>query len=330
MKFDRRTFLAASASAAAICATPSVLGQQTTISKPARIVLGFPPGGSLDSIARLLAERLKGTYAPSVTVENRAGAGGRIAMEAIKASDADGTMMTMGPASVAVLYPHVYRKLSYDPLKDFTPVSTVCTFQFGFSIGPMVPADVKTVQQFAQWCKANPTQANFASAGAGTMAHFAGIMISRALGLNMHHVPHQGGAPALHAVVGGHIAASINVLVEPLPFIKDGRVRALAVTGPTRATYLPDVPTMVEAGYPDVEVQEYFATWLAPETPVAIAGALADHLKEAIETKELQEAYSVRAFHPSSTTPRELDRMIRADLAKWGPIVTSTGFSIDS
>jgi tripartite-type tricarboxylate transporter receptor subunit TctC len=330
MTLSRRAVLASAAAAASLSAVPTAFSQQqTTIAKPARIILGFPPGGSLDTIARLLAERLRGSYAPVVTVENRAGAGGRIAMDYVKASEPDGSAITMGPASVAVLYPHVYKKLSYDPLRDFTPVSTVCTFQFAFTIGPMVPAEVKTPQQFAQWCKANPTNASFASAGEGTMAHFAGLQVSRAIGADMQHVPFKGGAPALQAVLGGQIAASINVLVEPLQFIKDGKLRALGVTGPARATYLPQAPTFVEQSFRDVSIEEYFAAWLAPNTPPAIANGLAEQLKKAIQTKELEEAYAARAFAPAFSTPQELDRMVRADLARWAPIVKASGFSID-
>jgi tripartite-type tricarboxylate transporter receptor subunit TctC len=331
MTLTRRTVLAGAAAAAALPATQLVFAQQSTvIQKPARIILGFPAGGSLDTIARLLAERLKGSYAPVVTVENRAGAGGRIAMDFVKGSEPDGTSITMGPASVAVLYPHVYKNLSYDPVRDFTPVSTVCTFQFGFTIGSMVPAEVKTPEQFAAWCKANPRDASFGSPGEGTMAHFAGLLVSRALGLTMQHVPFKGGAPALQAVVGGQIAASINVLVEPLPFIKEGKLRALGVTGPHRAVYLPQTPTFVEQGYRDVSVEEYFAAWLAPRTPAPIANALAELLKKAIQSKELEEAYAARAFAPSFSTPQELDRMVRADIEKWGPVVKASGFTIDS
>lgn len=327
----RRSLLAGAAAAAALplvarASTP----QKTVIAKPARIVLGFPPGGSLDTIARLLAERLKGSYAPAVLVENRPGAGGRIAMDLVKASDPDGTAITMGPASVAVLYPHVYKRLSYDPVRDFTPVSTVCTFQFAFTIGPMVPAEVKSPEQFVQWCRENPKDASFASAGEGTMAHFSGMMVSQALGLKMQHVAFKGGAPALMAVAGGHIASSINVLVEPLEFIKGGKLRALGVTGAARAKYLPQVPTFVEQGFREVAVEEYFAAWLAPKTPPAIANGLADALKKAIQTPELEEAYAARAFAPSYSTPEELDRMVRDDIEKWRPIVEASGFSIES
>lgn len=327
---QRREFLAGAAFAAAATAAPGVFAQPTTLSRPARIVLGFPPGGSLDSIARLLAERLKTTYAPVVTVENRAGAGGRIAMDLVKASEPDGSTIVMAPASLMVIYPHVYKKLSYDPFRDFSPVSTVCTFQFGFSVGPAVPADVRTVQQFAQWCKANPSKASFGSPGEGTMAHFAGVMVARAMGVEMQHVPYKGGAPAIQDVVGGQIASSINVLSEPLPFAKEGRIRVLATTGSARSPFLPDAPTMRDAGFRDFDIQEYFAAWVAPKTPPAITNALAEQIKAAVATKELQDAYAARAFAPSAVTPRELDAMVRADLDKWAPVVKSTGFSIDS
>lgn len=331
---QRRDLLAGSACALAAAAAPGVLAQATTqaptLNKPARIVLGFPPGGSLDSIARLLAERLKGGYASVVTVENRAGAGGRIAMEQVKAAEPDGSQVVIAPASLMVIYPHVYRKLSYDPFRDFVPVSTVCTFQFGFSVGPAVPAEVRTIAQFAQWCKANPSKASFGSPGEGTMAHFAGVMVARAMGVNMTHVPYKGGAPAIQDVVGGQIAASINVLSEPLPFAKEGRIRVLATTGAARSPFLPDAPTMRDAGFKDFDIQEYFAAWTSPRTPPAVVNALAEQIRAAVATKELQEAYAARAFAPSAVMPRELDAMVRADFDKWAPVVKSTGFSIDS
>lgn len=324
----RRTLLASTGLALA-GTVPTARAQATSIQKPARIVLGFPPGGSLDSITRPLAEKLKGTYAPVVIVDSRPGAAGRLTMDLVKTSEPDGTTVTIVPASLMVIFPHVYKKLGYDPFKDFAAVSTVCTFQFGFSVGPQVPADVKTIQQFAAWAKANPDKAAFASAGEGTMAHFAGVMVSRAIGVDLRHVPYKGGAPAIQDVLGGHIASSINVLSEPLPFAKEGKVRVLATTGPSRTTFLPDVPTMRDAGYRDVEIQEYFAAFVAPRTPTPIVAALAEQIRAAVATKDMQEALTARAFQPSAVSPRELETMVRADHDKWAPIVKSTGFTIE-
>lgn len=328
---QRRTLLAAS-----VCslAAPAVLAQSAaatpTVNKTVRILQGFPPGGSLDSVTRPLADALRGRYAPTVITENRSGAGGRIAMDAVKAAEPDGSLLVIAPASLMVIYPHVYKRLSYDPFKDFTPVSTACTFQFGFSVGPAVPAEVRTIQQFAQWCKANPSRASFGSPGEGTMAHFAGVMVARAAGIDLQHVPYRGGAPAIQDVVGGQIAASINVLAEPLPFAKEGRIRVLATTGSKRTPFLPEVLTMREMGFPDVDIQEYFAVWAAPKTPQPIVSALAEHIRAAVNTPALQETLAARAFLPSAVTPGELEAMVRADFDKWAPIVKSTGFSIDS
>jgi tripartite-type tricarboxylate transporter receptor subunit TctC len=327
---QRRMFVAGSICALATLGVQAQPAPRPTIPKPARMVMGFPPGGSGDSIARLLAERLKGSYAEVVLVENRVGAGGRIAMDLVKAAEPDGSWLVMAPASVMVIYPHVYKRLSYDPLRDFTPVSTVCTFQFGFSVGPAVPSEVRTVQQFAQWCKAHPNQASFGSPGEGTMAHFAGVMIGRVAGIDLTHVPYKGGAPAIQDVAGGQIAASVNVLSEPLPFAKEGRIRVLATTGGARSPFLPEVPTMREAGFKDFDIQEYFAVWGPPKMPVPIGNALAEQIRVAVASKELQDAYAARAFLPSAVKPQELDAMVRADLNKWAPIVKSTGFSIDN
>lgn len=323
----RRQFAAA---ALASAATPYAFAQVATISKQANIVLGFPPGGSLDGITRLLAERLRGSYSANVVVENRAGAGGRIAMEVVKTANADGSFFTIIPASLMVIYPHVYKRLSYDPFKDFSAVSTVCTFQFGFSVGPAVPSNVRTIQDFAQWCKANPSRASFASPGEGTMAHFAGVMVGRAAGINLTQVPYKGGAPAIQDVVGGHISSSINVLSEPLPFAKEGRIRVLATTGSARSPFLPEAPTMREAGFPDLDIQEYFAAFLPAKTPASIISPLAGQIRTAISAPDLREAFASRAFQPEAIAGSDLERMLKADYDKWGPIVKSTGFSIDS
>lgn len=330
---QRREFVIESACAVALArvAQPALASGagQPALNKTARFVLGFPAGGSLDSIARLLAERVKGAYAPTVLVENRAGGGGRIAMDLVKAADPDGSTIVMAPASVMVIYPHVYKRLSYDPFRDFAPISTLCTFQFGLSVGPAVPSEVRTVQQFAQWCKANPSKASFGSAGEGTIAHFAGIEIGRAAGISLTHVPYKGGAPAIQDVVGGQIAASVNVLSEPLPFAKEGRIRVLATTGSARSPFL-EAPTMREAGFRDFDIQEYFAAWAPPRTPAVLINALATQIKEAVATRELQEAYASRAFVPSAVSPSELGAMVRSDFDRWAPVVKATGFSIDS
>lgn len=328
---SRREVLIGAANGAILAAGwRGALAQGPLLTKPARIVLGFPPGGSLDTITRQLARHLEGSYAPSVIVENRAGAGGRIGMDVVKSAEPDGTVMTIIPASLMVIYPHVYRKLTYDPFKDFAPVSTVCTFQFGFSVGPAVPENVKTVSHFAQWCKANPAQASFGSPAAGTIAHFAGVMVGRAANIDLTHVPYKGGAPAIQDVAGGQIPASINVLSEPLPFAKEGKIRILATTGSRRSAHLPDVPTMQEAGFDGFDIEEYFAAFVPARTPATVVNGLAAQIRSAVTRPDLQEAFSSRTFQASAVSAGTLNKMIRNDFEKWAPIVKSTGFSIDS
>src|SRR5690606_21204576 len=245
---SRRHFLAVSAAgfgAAALGGLPLPAGAQT-VSQTARMVVGFPPGGSIDAMARLLADRLSGDYAPTVIVENRAGAGGRIAANFVKDADANGSILTLMPISLLAIYPHVFKDLAYDPLVDLSPVASTGSVQFALSVGKAVPESVKTAADFGEWCKANPEQATFGSAGSGNMAHFAGTMIADALGAKLTHVPYKGEAPAIQDVIGGQIAAGVNVLSAPLPFALEGRLRILATTGDTRAESLPDVPTMVE------------------------------------------------------------------------------------
>jgi tripartite-type tricarboxylate transporter receptor subunit TctC len=294
--------------------------------KSARIVVGFPAGGASDVVARLIADRLEDAYATSVIVDNRAGAGGRIAVAAVKNSDADGTALLLTPASTMVLYPHVYKTLEYDPVKDFAPVTPVCIVQFSLSVGPAVPVSVKTVENFLHWCQANPRYAAFGSAGAGTMGHFAGMMFAKAAGVELSHVPYKGGAPLIQDMMGGHIACGFNALARP----DAGRLRILATTGPTRSPYLPDVPTFKEAGYKDVEMQEHFCVFVSARTPVAIIALLNAAIRAALDTAEVKDGLAKLAFIPASMAPESLAEMVKADMERWGSIVKASGFAADA
>ena len=202
---NRRRFVASS-SAAAVSAGLVALpawGQANIISRSARIMVGFPAGSSPDVVARLLAEHMKG-YAPSVIVDNRPGAGGRLPLEALKGAERDGSVMVLTPGDQVALFPHVYAKLVYDALRDFAPVSTVCTVQFLLTIGSLVPADVKTVGDFVAWCRANPKLASYGSPGEGTRPHFMAASLARSAGVPMTHVPYKGGrAPRRAGPSGG-------------------------------------------------------------------------------------------------------------------------------
>ena len=269
---SRRNLLTASAAGLVLSTTglPTNGFAQTGI-RIARIWVGFPPGGTSDVIARLLAGTMNG-YASAIIVENRPGAGGRVAIEALKSAPRDGSVLLLTPLATMTLYPHVYKSLRYDPLHDFIPVTTVSAAPSLLTIGPMVPESVKTLADFIAWCRANPRQATYGSPGAGTSPHFIGVQLGRAAGFEYTHVPYQGNAPAALDVLGGQIASSVVTIDTTLPYILSGHIRALATTGPSRSTFLPDVPTFIESGYPTIELVDLWAIFVTTRTPVEIGG----------------------------------------------------------
>jgi tripartite-type tricarboxylate transporter receptor subunit TctC len=321
---SRRRLLTASTGALFANALAGVAHAET-LTKGARLIVGFPPGGSLDVVARLLAEHMK-AYAPSLIVENRPGAGGRIALEGLKTADPDGSVMVLTPGDQLTLFPHVYQRLSYDPLRDFLPVTTVCTFAYVLAIGPMVPANVTTLAQFVEWCRANPKLATYGSPGVGTRPHFLGVMLAREAGFEFVHLPYKGGAAAMQDLLGGQIPAIISVISNALPQVQSGNLRALATTAPLRNPLLPDVPTAREAGHPGMEAVEWFAIVLPAKAPAGIVSVLHSSVQAALQSDAVKSALAKQSFDVAVTPSAELVDLIRADTARWGTIVKSSGF----
>jgi tripartite-type tricarboxylate transporter receptor subunit TctC len=296
------------------------------VGKLTRMIVGFAPGGSSDVVARLIADQMKG-YASTMIIDNRPGAGGRIAMEVAKTSAADGSAMVLTPASMIVLYPHLYKPLGYDPLRDFIAVTTVCAFPFVVSAGPMVPGEVKTLADFVAWCKANPRLASYGTSGAGSMLHFAGMMLARAANFEFTHVPYKGASPALQDLLGGQVASTVGVLGIALPHIQSGKLRALATSGAERSPFLPDVPTLKEAGYPGLEIVEWQGLFVPARTPPAIVDELNRAVRAALATSEVRAGLGKQAFDVGGTSPAEFARLVQADIERWGPIVRESGFT---
>ena len=296
-----------------------------TIKKPAHVIVGFPAGGGTDVIARILADRLRGPYASTVLVENKPGAAARIAVEYVKNAEPDGSVMLFTPDFPITVYPHSFRALSYDPLRDLIAVAPTTKSALTYNIGPMVPASVKTLADFVAWCKANPDKAIYATTSAGGTPHFVGVMLANAAGVKMTPVHYRGGAPALQDVIGGHVPAGVNPVSESLPFSRSGAVRVLAVTGSQRSPFLPDVPTMRESGY-DVVIDSWLGVFVPAKTPADVVTALSGALHDAVKSKEMVDSLAKVGNEPTFQTTAEFAATVQADLERWGPIVKESGF----
>jgi len=294
----------------------------------ARILVGFPAGGGADTIARAIAEKLRGTFASTVIVENAAGAGGRIAASALKSAASDGRTMLLTPASAIVLYPHIYRALGYTPMQDFLPVASVSSVKLGFIVGAEVP--VRSLAEYVQWVKERPSRAVFASPGAGTMPHFLGTMFARAAGIELQHAPYKGAAPARQDLLGGHVPAYMGIVGSDM--VQDHRarrVRVLAIADPSRAEVLADAQTFVEQGYKGVIAQEWLGMFVPARTPSSIATALSARVRAALKEEALTTLLSTYAMTPGGEDATAFAKRIGAELQQWGSVVKATGFTPD-
>jgi tripartite-type tricarboxylate transporter receptor subunit TctC len=295
------------------------------VKKPVHVIVGFPAGGGTDVTARVLAEALRGAYASTVLVENKPGASARIAVEYVKNAEPDGTVMLFTPDFPMTLYPHSFKTLSYDPLKDFTAVGPATTSMLSYNVGPAVPASVKTLADYVQWCKANPDKASYGTTSAGATPHFAGVMLANETKVMMNPVHYRGGAPAMQDVVGGHIPMSVNPISESMPLHQAGSLRILAVTGAKRSQFLPDVPTAKESGY-DVVVETWLGVFLPARMPEDVVRALSAAMSEASQSTAMKENLAKFASQPTFQTPAQFTETIRDDLKRWGPVVKASGF----
>jgi len=328
--YSRRKFLAASAAGLASAASgfaPIVLAQDNI--RTARVVVGFPAGGGTDVLARLIAERLRGRYADAVIVENRAGAGARIGIDYVNKADADGSVMLFTPDFPMTVYPHSFKNLRYNPLRDFTPVARCAKSMLVMSGGPMLPDSVRTVADFVRWAKANPKQSLAGDTGAGGTPHFVGVMVSRAAGFELTPVHYKGGAPALQALMGGQIPVSVNPIGEILPHAKSGKIRVLATTSAQRTRFLPDTPTMAESGYKDIVIEGWLGFFVSSKTPKATVAKLSNAVREALESEEINARFKKFGNVAAYLNPADTLALLKADIERWGPIVKASGFSAE-
>ncbi len=296
----------------------------------ARILAGFAAGGTVDVTARRVADRLRDVYARSVVVENRTGAGGQIALSGLKTAPADGLTLLVTPMSMLGIYPHTYKKLPYDPLADFQPVSQAVRFDFGLAVGPLVPAHVKTLGEFAAWCKANPSHANFGSPAAGSVPHFVGELFGRAAGVDLKHVPYRGTQPAIADLIGGQIPSVSGPVGEFLQHLPGGKVRLLATSGALRSKFAPGVATYAEQGFKDIVFDEWFGFFMPAKAPPETLNRAATAIRAALAAPDVVEGLAQMGLEARPSTPAELAALLKRDSDRWAPLIKTIGFSADS
>ncbi|MGZ3411736.1 MAG: Bug family tripartite tricarboxylate transporter substrate binding protein [Xanthobacteraceae bacterium] len=315
-------FILAAVAATALCAP--ALAQEKA---PIRLVVGVTAGGSIDLIARLLADKLKDSLNDQVVVENRGGAGGRLALNEVKNSRPDGRTIyvnTSGPFSVL---PNIYGdKLDYDPVKDFSPIGRLVRFDLAFTTGPATGA--QNIAEGIAWARANPSKAAYGTPGPGTTSHFIGVMIAKATGIPFTHVPYKGGTPALNDLAGGHVSFVINSFADTIELHKAGKLRILADTGPKRSPLAPEIPTLQESGInvaADVAIDAYGPANLPPELIKRLHGALTD----AINAPDVQQRMRTYGLFPAPSTPEELVKFQVEETKMWEVPIRESGFKGD-
>ncbi|GKT25341.1 Bug family tripartite tricarboxylate transporter substrate binding protein [Acidovorax sp. SUPP3334] len=292
-----------------------------------RIWVGFPAGGSIDVVARRLAEQWRGRTGTATVVEQKVGAGGRIALAALKDAPPDGLTMVLSPSSMLTIYPHVYKRLQYRPATDFHAVTPVALSTCGFMVGPKVPESVKTLRQFADWTKARTEPEGYASPAAGAMPHFLGNQFARAAGIQLTHVPYRGAAPGLQDLMGGQVASGCFSVGDCLPHLPTGRVRVLGVTDTRRSRFLPDVATFGEQGFAGIHGVESYGLYLPARTPAAQVDRLLAMAQQAIRDPAVVEALAKLGFEPFGSTPEEFARQLAQERERWASVVAASGFS---
>lgn len=279
-------------------------------------------------MARLIAREMAGYSA--VIVDNRPGAGSRIAVEAAARAKPDGLTAVVTPDFTLTLMPHLYRKLGYDPLKDLLPVAMCATSETALAVGPAVPAEVTNVATFLKWARSHPQQALYASPSAGSTPHFTGILFARAAKTELTHVSYKGGAQALQDLLGGQVPASFNPVGELLPQLGSSKLRILATSGAKRSPFLPGVPTFSESGYSDVVVQSWLGVVVPKGTPEGVIATMEHSIHEALLSKTVSDGFAKFGLTVAKPVPRDrMAAILREDLQRWSVVVKASGFVME-
>ena len=323
---QRRRLLQSVAFAVAATGAVSSALAQGYPNRSIKFIVPYSAGGLPDTVARIYAQRLGERLGQPVVVDNKPGAGGRIALNMTKAAKPDGQTVIVLPSGPMVLFPHVYKKLDYDAVKDFTPVSQIARFQFGVVSGPS--SNVKTVAEMVAKTKSDPANASYGTPGAGTLPHFMGVLMEQSAGISLNHVPFQGGAPANNALLGGHIGYKFDVVSETAEMHRAGKVRIIAVTGSQRDPQVPEVPTLKESG-----INMEATAWFAMYGPAGLKGDALGRLEKAMmkiaRDPAMKDKMVKLGYEPIGSNSADLAAAQKADLARWEKPIKATGVQLD-
>jgi tripartite-type tricarboxylate transporter receptor subunit TctC len=324
MKLKRRTL--ALLLPAALCLPGSLLAQAPWPQKPVKLVVPFSAGGPSDVLARAFAKQLGDALGQPVVVDNRTGAGGAIGIDVVAKSPPDGYTLGFAHTGTTAINPHVMVKHPYDPLADIVPITPIVSYANVLVVNAAVPA--RTVAEFVQWAKANPSSANFASGGNGATNHLSGELLKVLTGAPLTHVPYKGNGPAMTDVLAGNVSAMFDIPVTVLPQLKTGRIRPLAILSSRRSSVLPDVPTMREAGYHGFE-EAGSDLWFGLVGPANLPAPLVERIYsetiKVLATPAIRETMKTMGYEPWNMPPAEFRTFIRNDYAKWGKVVQASG-----
>lgn len=320
-----------SAAAAAVCSS-AALGQTASapMQERLRILCTGPAGSVPDIVARSFGEALVGVFAQQVVIDNRPGAAGQIAVQALKSAHADGSTWLLGQGAIASLYPTLYGKLGYDPVRDLVPVSLAAEMNLGVAVGNAVPAEIADTKMLVEWMRRHPGEANAASPGTGTLPHILEVMLFDQAGLDWRHVPYPGGPPAISALLGGQVA----VLVLPegllLPQLATDRLRMLGTSGLERSRFSPSVPTLAEQGHARSVMREWFAFFAPAGTPASVAEQASEAVDSVVARAGLARRFGDAAMEVAHSSPAELAAKVEDDRRAWVPLLVNAGIRGDA
>ncbi len=293
--------------------------------KPVKIIVPQTPGGASDALARIIAQRLSEKWQQPVVIENRAGAGGNVGMEFVALAPADGYTLLMSYVGSHAINASLYKKLPFDPERDFAPVATLATLPFVLVTAP--DANFKTVQELVDLAKQRPL--TFGSAGNGSVNHLLGVMFNASAGTKLEHIPYKGAAPAMQDLMSGQINLVFTSLPSVAGSIKSGTLRPIAVTSAARSSNFPNIPTIAEAGYKDFDVSPWFGLFAPAKTPAAVIRKINRDIEEALKSKDIIEKFNAQGADPYITQPSEFASILRKDIVKWREVVKVSGAQID-